>query len=106
MISGRNFGSMTRPFILQIFLDDEREKNIFWLKYIGKLVLNSRISESDDSLVHLGNLSSPDNSDFELESEEKVEVIDHNIEHQFAFADVNDSTWPVSDGDGIETTEL
>ena len=97
---------MTRPFILQIFLDDTREKKIFWLKYIGKLDLNSRISETEDSLVHLGNVSSPDNADFKLDSDEKVKVIDHNIQHLFAFLGVNDSTWPVSDGDGTETTEL
>ena len=56
--------------------------------------------------MHLGNVSSPDNADFKLDSDEKVKVIDHNIQHLFAFLGVNDSTWPVSDGDGTETTEL
>ena len=69
----------------------KRKKNIL-VKIHRKVGSKFKDLGSDDSLVHLGNLSSPDNSDFELESEEKVEVIDHNIEHQFAYADVNDST--------------
>ena len=82
------------------------QEKIFLLKYIGKLDLNSKILESEDSLVHLGNLSEPDNADFELDRDEKVGVVDHNIQHKFAPADVNESTWPVSGGDRIETTEL